>query len=305
MTVGEAHPDRELPTMDGQMATSKEDDVRRETYRLVSRPLDEIARGMQAKRLAWLKARAWPGSPTPRQAFEALCFDYLGIDPGDLIVTHENADAIHWRSYNACATLTACQDLGLRTNEICRRVSHRPTQGFLSYLDPRLRFVRDYGCLRPDSPFCLEGIVRIDLEAFMRHAIDEARRSLDEGNKGYGAVVVRGDMLVARAHDTAGSDHDPVAHAEVNAIRQAVREQGESNLFDALLVSTCEPCPMCSSLAVWADLGGIAYGASIADTARLGKRRITVPVKEVARCAPTLLEVIPGILEEDCLALYR
>jgi tRNA(Arg) A34 adenosine deaminase TadA len=62
---------------------------------------------------------------------------------------------------------------------------------------------------------------------------------------------------------------------------------------------------MCSSLAVWANLTTVVYGASIATTARLGKRRITVDVAEIAAHSPTLLEIIPGVLEEQCLDLYR
>jgi tRNA(Arg) A34 adenosine deaminase TadA len=118
-------------------------------------------------------------------------------------------------------------------------------------------------------------------------------------------VIVRGRELLARAHDTAGTDNDPLAHAEVNAIRQAVRVGGQSDLCGALLLSTCEPCPMCSSLAVWANLTGVAYGASIAATARLGRQRIMIGVEEVAARSPSLLEVIPGILAEQCLDLYR
>jgi tRNA(Arg) A34 adenosine deaminase TadA len=286
------------------MTESFEDDVRRKTQRLASRPYDEIAREIHAKRLAWLRSRSWPSSPTPRQAFDALFLDYLGLDPRELVVTGEGANAIHWQARNPCVTLAACETLGLRTAIVCRQISDKPTQGFLSYLDPRLRFVRDYAQLRPDSPFCAESIVRVDLDACMRVAIDEARLSIDEGNKGYGAVVMWGDTLLARAHDTATSEKDPIAHAEVNAVRQAVRALGQDDLCGALLVSTCEPCPMCSSLAVWANLSGVAFGASIADTARLGKRRIMVPVAEIAHCAPTWLEVIPGILGGECLELY-
>ena len=260
---------------------------------------------MQAKREAWLRTRDWPGSLTPREAFEALFFDYLGLDPGQLTVTFQSPEAIGWHASNPCPTLAACEKLDLRTAIVCRQTSDKPTQSFLSYLDPRLRFVRDYAHLRPESRFCAESIVRVDLEACMRIAIDEARLSLAEGNKGYGAAVVRGDMLLARAHDTAQADKDPAAHAEVNAIRQAIGTLGEEDLCGALLVSTCEPCPMCSSLAVWANLSGVAYGASIVDTARLGRRRIMVTAEEIARRAPTWLEVIPGVLAEECLELYR
>jgi guanine deaminase len=57
-------------------------------------------------------------------------------------------------------------------------------------------------------------------------------------------------------------DNDPSAHAEVNAIREACRKAGNPHIVDAVLYSSCEPCPMCSSTAYWARIGKIFYAAS-------------------------------------------
>src|SRR4030095_12187897 len=110
---------------------------------------------------------------------------------------------------------------------------------------------RSYVDIRPHAAACREKIVRTDFEAWMRIAIEEARRSRAEGNKGYGAVVVFDNQNVGQAHDTAVTECDPSMHAEMNAIRQAVRSRADTDLCGAILVSTCEPCPMCASLAVW------------------------------------------------------
>lgn len=287
------------------MNVSFEEAVEAERERLISRPFWEIERETQAKRVAWLRRQGISTDVSPRGAFEALFLDYMKLDRRQLVVRHEGPDVISWESRNPCPTLAACESLGLDTRTVCSQISDKPAQSFLSLLDPRLRFVRDYGHLRPHEHYCAEAIVRIDLEALMSVAIEEARLSLTEGNKGYGAVIVRGKTLLARAHDTAGTEGDPSLHAEVNAIREAVRVGGHTDLCGAVLLSTCEPCPMCSSLAVWANLTTVVYGASIAATARLGKRRITVDAAEIAAHSPTLLEVIPGVLEEQCLGLYR
>ena len=79
----------------------------------------------------------------------------------------------------------------------------------MSELDARLRFVRDYGELRPAHPHCRESIVRVAFEKIMALALDEAGRSRRTGNKGYGAVVALGDRVLAAAHDTAASEGDP------------------------------------------------------------------------------------------------
>ncbi len=78
----------------------------------------------------------------------------------------------------------------------------------------------------------------------------------------------------------------------------------DANLSGAVLFSTCEPCPMCSSLAVWANLTSIVYGASIQETAQLGKARILVGAREIVEKAPVRIEVIGGVLNDECRLLY-
>lgn len=260
---------------------------------------------MYARRSAWWERRPAPTSVDLRAGFEALVVDYLGLDAADFTVRSETDSAIFWESRNRCPTLAACETLGLDTRIVCRRISEKPAQALLSRLDPRLRFVRDYSRLRPRAPSCLEGIVRVDLEVLMGIALEEARASRDGGDKGYGAAVALGAQVVARAHDTAVTRRDPSLHAEVAAIQTAARALGDADLCGALLVSTCEPCPMCSSLAVWANVTSIVFGASISATAQLGKARIAIDAAEVVSRGPALVEVIGGVRENECLALYR
>ena len=168
-----------------------------------------------------------------------------------------------------------------------------------------MRFLRSYTEIRPYTDYCRESIVRVDFEDMLRLAIAEARASRQDGNKGYGAVVVLGREILGKAHDTAVTEHDPSRHAEVNAIRQAVQVFGDGNLSGAILFSTCEPCPMCSSLAVWANLTTIVYGVSIEETVKMGKSRIRVSAKEIIEQSPVMIEVIGEVLREECRALYE
>ncbi len=260
------------------------------------------------KRLAWLRQHEQLISqvehPTPRQAFELLFFARMGLASEELPIVFESEREIVWRSINRCPTLEAVRALGLDTRIVCRATTEKSTQAFVSQIDPHLRFLRSYEEIRPYASHCREMIVRVDFEAMMRLALEEARISRQEGNKGYGAVVALGRRILSRAHDTAVTQRDPSLHAEVNAIRQAVQVLGDSNLSGAILFSTCEPCPMCSSLAVWANFTTIVYGASIAEKARLGKARIHVNVNEIVEKSPVMIEIVGGVLREECLALY-
>jgi tRNA(adenine34) deaminase len=289
------------------------DAVEREMAGLRSGDYGAVEKQRSLKRLNWLTTHGYPPreiSPlpevavSPRQAYELLFFEYMGLAREQMPVVEESSDRVVWLSYDTCATLVSCLRLGLDTREVCRAVSDRPVQTFLSRLDPRLRFVRDYSTIRPHAATCREEIVRVDVEGLMRLAVADARRAQAEGNKGYGALVVIGDKVLAQTHDSGITSGDPSRHAEHGAILAAVSAWG-SDLTGGLLVSTCEPCPMCAGLAVWAGLTTLMYGSSIVDTAAMGRTRILVGADEIAAAAPRVVEVIGGVLREECDQLYR
>lgn len=100
---------------------------------------------------------------------------------------------------------------------------------------------------------------------------EEALRGVLSGDGGpFGAAIVRCGVVVARAHNTVLRDHDPTAHAEVNAIRLASRLLGRFDLSDCELYTSCEPCPMCYAAARWAKIERIYYGADRHDAAAAG-----------------------------------
>jgi tRNA(Arg) A34 adenosine deaminase TadA len=282
--------------------------VREQIDRLQSLSLPEIQAQVTHKRIDWVDQHPAliPAGPlSPRQAFELLFFAYMGLSPTDLPIVSETPQEIVFRSQNPCPTLEACQRLGLDTRRICRGAYEKSTQAFLSRIDPQLRFLRSYSEIRPFTGYCLERIVRIDFAAAMAIAIQEAKQSRREGNKGYGAVVLLGSEQLSAAHDTAATEKDASRHAEVNAIDQAAARLGDADLSGAVLVSTCEPCPMCSSLAVWANLTTLVYGVSIEETARMGKARIRVGAQEIVDRSPAMLEVIGGVMAGECRTLYE
>lgn len=280
--------------------------VERHVEKLKNTSYSIIERQVTRKRLDWFEGGQldFSSSPSPKEAYELFFIDYMGLSREDVPVISETPSKITWQSFNKCPTLDACRRLDLDTRQVCRAIYEKSTQAFISQLDPRLRFHRDYAKIRPHSDYCQEMIVRIDFEGMMKVALEEARISRQEGNKGYGAVIAFEGRLIARAHDTAATENDPSLHAEVNAIRQAVKRLGAGNLCGAVLFSTCEPCPMCSSLTVWSNLTTVVYGISIEETARLGRTRIGVSCHEIINKSPVLIEVIPDVLHEECRDLY-
>ena len=96
---------------------------------------------------------------------------------------------------------------------------------------------------------------------FLRQAVELARVNGAEGQLPFGAVVVDGDEVVATGVNTALRDNDPTAHGEVVAIRAACRERRAITLAGTTLYSSCEPCPICHTVAIVAEVDRVVYAA--------------------------------------------
>jgi tRNA(Arg) A34 adenosine deaminase TadA len=148
----------------------------------------------------------------------------------------------------------------------------------------------------------------------MRRAIEVARAAVPAGDYPVGAVVVRDGRIIAESSTRIQSLMDPSAHAEVLAIRGAAIAAGSVYLPGAVLYSTLEPCPMCASLAIWARLDGIVYGASLQDGLDRYResrghehdwRQIAIKVREIVDRGEPGLELVGDFLRDECLALLR
>lgn len=121
----------------------------------------------------------------------------------------------------------------------------------------------------------------------------------------FGASIVHGitGNQLARVLNAVKLRCDPSAHAEVQAIRLATRRIKQISLSGCTLYTTCEPCPMCMSAALWAGLDRVVYGAAIADANRHCKQ-IQIPATEVAARSDMKCVVDGPILRDDCYALF-
>ena len=107
-------------------------------------------------------------------------------------------------------------------------------------------------------------------EAWLAAAIALAERNVTEGGGPFGALVVQDGAVLAEGQNRVTRDLDPTAHAEVQAIRAACRAVGDFALPRATLYTSCEPCPLCLSTALWARVARVVYAADRHDAARGG-----------------------------------
>ncbi|HNY63556.1 MAG TPA: nucleoside deaminase [Bacteroidales bacterium] len=102
-------------------------------------------------------------------------------------------------------------------------------------------------------------------------AFEEAYKGMRNNAGGpFGAVVVLNNQIVGRGHNQVTSTHDPTAHAEMVALRDACRKLKQFHLVDADIYTTSEPCPMCLAALYWANIKKIYYSTDKHQVAEIG-----------------------------------
>jgi tRNA(Arg) A34 adenosine deaminase TadA len=104
----------------------------------------------------------------------------------------------------------------------------------------------------------------------MEMAIALASESMQEGCGPFGAVVVRGEQVIATGKNRVVHWLDPTAHAEMVAVREACKALQSFQLTDCVLYSSCEPCPMCLGAIYWSRPAAVYFGATRQQAAAAG-----------------------------------
>ncbi len=137
--------------------------------------------------------------------------------------------------------------------------------------------------------------------SFMRLALDEAALAFSEGEVPVGAVIVAGDKVLVRSHNSREHLNDPTAHAEVIALREGARLTGSWRLGDATLYVTKEPCVMCAGTMINARLGRLVYGCSDSKGGAVDSLYSILTDERLNH----RVEVVSGVLEDECAEILK
>lgn len=138
-------------------------------------------------------------------------------------------------------------------------------------------------------------------EHFMSLALKEAEAAFIEGEVPVGAILVKGNRIIATAHNTKEAKIDPTAHAELIILRGGASEIGNWRLTDTTLYVTKEPCVMCAGAMINTRLSRLVYGCH-----DIQRGAVTSQYKILSN--PNLnhqVDVISGILENKCADILR
>ena len=143
---------------------------------------------------------------------------------------------------------------------------------------------------------------RENFDSWMQQALIEARAAGERGDIPIGALVVDANgTVLACAANRRETDHDPTAHAEVLALREAARRLGDWRLSDCTLIVTVEPCPMCAGAIVLSRISTLVLGAWNDDYGAAGSRWDLVRDRRLNH----QVEVVGGVHAEECSALLK
>jgi tRNA(Arg) A34 adenosine deaminase TadA len=144
-----------------------------------------------------------------------------------------------------------------------------------------------------------------DLERMAALAAFTARSLSSPRPRPFGASIVhtKTGKLLLLALNRVAQEFDPSAHAEVRAIRLAAKRLKQLSLEGYTLYTTCEPCPMCMSAALWSGLDRVVYGATIED-ANKHCNQILIPAVEVVARSDMKCAVDGPVLRDKCYALF-
>lgn len=131
--------------------------------------------------------------------------------------------------------------------------------------------------------------------------MEQARAASELGEAPVGAVLVVENKIISRAHNRMETDHDPTAHAEMLAIRDATRILGDWRLLYSTLYVTLEPCVMCASALLHARVPRVVFAAYDKNWGAFGS------LFDLA-CDPRLnheIEVVSGVMKDEAESLLK
>ena len=132
----------------------------------------------------------------------------------------------------------------------------------------------------------------------MEVALNEAKKALEKGEIPVGAVIVKDNIVIAKAHNTREENQDALAHAEVNAIKKACEYLNNWRLENCDMYVTMEPCPMCCGAILQSRIKNVYFGAYSRDNGCMGT---VVNLPKLLKNSS--LTVYGGIMEDECTAL--
>lgn len=135
----------------------------------------------------------------------------------------------------------------------------------------------------------------------MLEALKEAQKAKLKGEVPIGAVIVRDGEIIGRGHNLTETTHDPTAHAEMQAIREAASVLGGWRLTGCRMFVTAEPCAMCAGAMIWARIEKVYIGTMEPKAGACGSVFNILQEDKLNH----RVEIETGLMQEDCSRILK
>ena len=139
---------------------------------------------------------------------------------------------------------------------------------------------------------------------FMEVALEESAVARSENNRAFAAVLVKSGKVVAKSHNRVVTSNNPIEHAELSLIREYCNKNKIADLHGYILYSICEPCPMCASACVWANISTIVYGCDNTDGPTDYDRQNQIRCQDVIKKSGKDIKIIKHVSAEKCKQIF-
>lgn len=141
------------------------------------------------------------------------------------------------------------------------------------------------------------------MNKYMKIAIEEARIGINNNEGGpFGAVIVKNGRIIGKGHNQVVKNNNPICHGEMQAITNACKNISNFDLSGCDIYTTGEPCHMCLSACIWANINKIYYGCTIKDNDSIGFR--DDKINDIFQGRDKLSDKLICIDRKECLELF-
>src|SRR4030042_2620816 len=138
-------------------------------------------------------------------------------------------------------------------------------------------------------------------EFYMRLALEEAKKAAQEGEVPVGAILAKGNRVLAKDHNRCIRLNDPTAHAEILVLRKAGKALRNYRLIDTVMYVRCEPCPMCASAMIHGRISRLVFGTVEPKFGAVESRFKLLQNDSFNH----KVEVEKGVLEKECAEILK
>ena len=143
------------------------------------------------------------------------------------------------------------------------------------------------------------------MNKWMEKAKHNAERGIEQEEGGpFGAIIIdKNGNIIGNGNNQVLKEKDPTAHAEIVAIREACKKLDTQDLSGCILYTSCEPCPMCLSAIIWANIKEIYYACTREDAGKIGFR--DEAIYEYLKGNNKELINLQQINRDECVELFK